>query len=653
MPTITLTPTIAPTLAGPVPLSPLPEITCVDGTVVAEWTIAGTPRNYQALELNRFAFTWHVYNQRQRLLTSGNETYLAVTAADAYRHVINVLDEPWNALVGDQIIISFIIYLDYGTGSDQERSPSAFLGHNCRVTAPLESPTPTTTATNTPTTTRTITPTATPAPVIIVELILPDGSTIPTHRMVIRGTEVTVQATFRYFHGAHRFNMALEKDDASAVAGADCYGDGMIVVRSFTAAGDDVVRTGTVLDTCPVGEYDVIVNQVDGGGGVARSVAQPMPVVSAQPTGSGRMVDLTVDDVGYDDYRYRFVGGGIVGPWVVTKPLTLKAMPVDPLFGNAVRVDLQGCNLMDASCRYLGPVGSAHFTLQGNLLRQNPMIGASLNVRVIEPRGAASLSFEWDVPDPLPSDNFVYDWYFVDVETNGTLALDLMDSGLTRRLTFKELDPATEYQFCVRAADLGDFGGPTSATYQCTEGIYTAPVPDQVPPPIGPVFVDCTNASVSATWLAPSPPAGITLVRFDYTWAGARTAMGNVPFVVAMSSYSTTTSMYQAGDAVDFSVAAIYEVGGINYRSLYAHASGICTVPHLTDPTVDLWVMVYGLRSDVDLVVDVGTAIEVFWRTTGATDVDLDRGLIQLSSAAQIWPACPRTAVWRWNTITS
>ena len=72
--------------------------------------------------------------------------------------------------------------------------------------------------------------------------------------------------------------------------------------------------------TCPVGEYDVIVNQADGGWGVARFAVQPMPVVSAQPTGSGRMVDLTVGDVGYDDYRYRFVGGGIVGPWVVTKP---------------------------------------------------------------------------------------------------------------------------------------------------------------------------------------------------------------------------------------------------------------------------------------------------------------------------------------------
>ena len=145
------------------------------------------------------------------MLTSGNETYIAVTAADAYQHVINVLGEPWNAMVGDQLIITFIIYLDYGTGSDLERSASAFLGHNCRVTAPLESPTPSSTATNTPTTTRTNTPTATPAPVIIVELILSDGTTIPTHRMVIRGTEVTVQATFRYFHGDHRFNMELER----------------------------------------------------------------------------------------------------------------------------------------------------------------------------------------------------------------------------------------------------------------------------------------------------------------------------------------------------------------------------------------------------------------------------------------------------------
>ena len=47
--------------------------------------------------------------------------------------------------------------------------------------------------------------------------------------------------------------MALEKDDASAVNGASCYGDGMIVVRSFTASGDDVVRTGTVLDYLPSG----------------------------------------------------------------------------------------------------------------------------------------------------------------------------------------------------------------------------------------------------------------------------------------------------------------------------------------------------------------------------------------------------------------
>ena len=157
-------------------------------------------------------------------------------------------------------------------------------------------------------------PTATPAPVIIVELILSDGTTIPTHRMVIRGTEVTVQATFRYFHGAHRFNMELEKDDASAVDGDACYGDGMAMVRSFTAAGDDVVRTGTVLDTCPVGEYDVIVNQADGSGGVARSVAQPIPRVSVKPTGSDRLVDLTVGDVGYDDYRYRFVGAASSGP---------------------------------------------------------------------------------------------------------------------------------------------------------------------------------------------------------------------------------------------------------------------------------------------------------------------------------------------------
>ena len=117
------------------------------------------------------------------------------------------------------------------------------------------------------------------------------------------------------------------------------------------------------------------------------------------------------------------------------------------------------------------------------------------------------------------------------VETNVTLDLGLREPNLPRSLHIAGLDPATEYQFCVRAADLGDFGGPASTTYQCTEGIYTAPVPDQVPPPIGPVFVDCTNASVSATWTwtAPYPPAGITFVRFDYTWAGARTAMGNVP----------------------------------------------------------------------------------------------------------------------------
>ena len=138
-----------------------------------------------------------------------------------------------------------------------------------------------------------------------------------------------------------------------------------------------------MLDTCPVGEYDVIVNQADGSGGVARSVTQPIPRVSVKPTGSDRLVDLTVGDVGYDDYRYRFVGGDIVGPWVVTKPRILKDIAVDPLFGNAVRVDLQGCTRRDGICKYLGPVGSAHFTLQGNILRQDVMIGASLNVRVI------------------------------------------------------------------------------------------------------------------------------------------------------------------------------------------------------------------------------------------------------------------------------
>ena len=165
-----------------------------------------------------------------------------------------------------------------------------------------------------------------------------------------------------------------------------------------------------------------------------------------------------------------------------------------------------------------------------------------------------------------------------------------------------------------------------------------------MPPPTGTVFVDCTNASVSASWSAPTPTAGITLVRFDYIWAGARSVTGSVPYLVALSNYSTSTTIYQAGDAVEFSVAAIYEVGGIHYRSNYANVDGVCTVPHLTEPTVDLWVMVYGLRSDVDLVLNVGTAVGLFWRTTGATDVDLDRDSVQLSAVAQNLAGLPQNS---------
>ena len=65
------------------------------------------------------------------------------------------------------------------------------------------------------------------------------------------------------------------------------------------------------------------------------------------------------------------------------------------------------------------------------------------------------------------------------------------------------------------------------------------------------------------------------------------------------------TDIYQAGDAVEFSVAAIYQVGNESdgytfYTSAAARISGdACTVPHLTEPTADLWLMLGGVRSDV------------------------------------------------------
>ena len=187
------------------------------------------------------------------------------------------------------------------------------------------------------------------------------------------------------------------------------------------------------------------------------------------------------------------------------------------------------------------------------------------------------------------------------------------------------LEPASYYQFCVRAYPNLDF---YATEYQCVDG-FTAPTTAQAPPPVDVLFLECRNDRVVAAWdpplILPGAPA---LSRFDYDWAGD--AAGSVPAPAPLQpSYSAMTDIHQAGDAVEFSVRAIYQVGTETddysfYTSEAARVGGDpCTVPDLTEPTADLWLMLDGVRSDTGVVVPVGAEVLLMWRTTGADDGDI------------------------------
>ena len=242
----------------------------------------------------------------------------------------------------------------------------------CEVATPTH--TFTATATHTATSTFTATPTATPVPEIIVALLDADDVLLPEMSpgtyMIVHGNPVTVRATFRFFRGDHRFNLEMAPTDGSALDGAACYGPGMLSVRTFSTAGEDIVETGNILASCPTGEYHVTVNQADGASvrGVNRPIFVPTKVVRQTPptftamvaVGGTRAVNLSAVGAEYDAFVYRISGGGIVSEWL---PLE-DTVQIPPVFGSDITIEARGCIFdTDGDCPVDGPIASAQLTL--------------------------------------------------------------------------------------------------------------------------------------------------------------------------------------------------------------------------------------------------------------------------------------------------
>ena len=239
---------------------------------------------------------------------------------------------------------------------------------------PTSTHTSTHTATATHTATSTATATPTPVPEIIVALLDADDVLLPEMSpgtyMIVHGNPVTVRATFRFFRGDHRFNLEMAPTDGSALDGAACYGPGMLSVRTFSTAGEDIVETGNILASCPTGEYHVTVNQADGASvrGVNRPIFVPTKVVRQTPptftamvaVGGTRAVNLSAVGAEYDAFVYRISGGGIVSEWL---PLE-DTVQIPPVFGSDITIEARGCIFdTDGDCPVDGPIASAQLTL--------------------------------------------------------------------------------------------------------------------------------------------------------------------------------------------------------------------------------------------------------------------------------------------------
>ncbi len=533
-------------------------------------------------------------------------------------HTFSLLDPPVDAMEGEEILVEITIVIIY-TGDGLEDMDSRV--RDVEIICDIQGITPTATPT----------PSPTPTPMIIVELILSDGTVLPAPRMVVRGHPVTVQATFKYFHGPHRFNMEMEPTDGSVVDASACYGSGMLAVRSFTASGADVVETGHIRDSCPVGEYDVIVNQADGPGMERgrdapikedeKSARQGVTGVEATVLPNRRLeLSLTPGDL--DQFVFRFVGAGIEGPW--TPYAALVAVP--EIFGTSVEVEVRGCEDSGGDCQYDFLVGSASVTLPAASPVAAPQPDLAVMIALISTN---SLLVEWEEP---PEDYIWdgYDYYVEDAQRQTIQnviayrpgALQPNASDPPTNLYIGGLEPASLYQFCVRTFRIDDLLG---TNYQCMSA-YTAPDPVQLPPPGNGVFTECENDRVVARWDAPvAHPDSRPLDHFEYIWGGSRTATGTVAALPGpLIQYSAMTDIYEAGDVVTLTVWAVYRVGAIEQDQTLFPSSSItvedCTVPALDEPTADLWIEFSGMRSDVSVTVPAGTEVLLKWRTTGAND---------------------------------
>ena len=623
-PTATNTPTVTPTPDQPEPLADTPQLRCEDGLVIGTWDLDGTPRNHRGTMLTHFVVEWGIYNFTTTEFVRNDPVNLPVTDANDYEASANALAEPFNGIPGQRIVASIIISLSYATGSDPLVSDSKSVAFVCFLEGPALSPTATYTPTNT------VTPSPTPTPQIIIDLLLEDGTLVPGHRMVIRGNEVTARVTFRFFHGENRFNILMERDDGAAVDQPACYGAGMRVVREFTASGSDVVQNGTILNTCPVGEYDVIVNQADNDTAGSRALASlPPPAVSAKASSQTRTVDLEFSSQDYDQFRYRFRGNGMTGPWSEPVGPRMPTTPVDNALGENVSVDVQGCVNSRNTCHFARQWGSADFGVAKDARQVDDPGEPPLYPRAASPVGADWIRFEWSHPDPVPPQDYFFEWSVRDPDGNRVAGDHFRDRTQPTAVDVFPLEPATVYEFCIRMFIHRTEVVSVPLFPQCIDA-YTAPSTQQVYPPfIGTGFVSCTATAVTAAWIRPAiptlQPASITLVRFDYVWGGARSGTGSVDAVVGQANYQVSTSIYQAGDAVHFTVTAIYQVGGVHYSSAPVTATGLCTVPAVDAATADLWLEVGGLRSDVGLTLEVNTQVSLLWRTTGADTTGLSR----------------------------
>ena len=199
-----------------------------------------------------------------------------------------------------------------------------------------------------------------------------------------------------------------------------------------------------------------------------------------------------------------------------------------------------------------------------------------LNPVFRQPPAAYSITVEWTAP-PTSYPWNGYDYYLWDVERKLAAGASGTPPGGTIPLRLSHRTANYPYPDWSRRPTTSSVSGRirilTLEPLNISASMVSrAPDITQVPVPITVLVLECLNDRVTVVWGAPTAETDLELVRFDYTWAGGRSATGTVPVVPPLQLvYSTNTNIYQAGDVVEFSVSAIYRVGDRYGRVQFLH----------------------------------------------------------------------------------